>query len=250
MNILILGATGRTGQALVQQALEQGHIVTAFARDPSKVRTAHPNLRIVKGDILEYDSVETAVRDQDAVLSALGIRLQAGPFIVIVILCQIIARVAALIGPIGWLVRIGVPVLANLILFRRPTTLSEGTKNIVRAMEKQGVKRFVCESSLGMGDSKRQAGFLLHYVLIPILLRGVFADKKAQEQVIQESKLDWVIVRPAALTNGPRVGVYHSGFNPTDTSIQAKISRADVADFILKQLTSDAFLKKTPGISY
>jgi putative NADH-flavin reductase len=250
MNLLILGATGGTGRALVQQALEQGHVVTAFARDPSKIRASHSNLRIVKGDVLDYDSVEAAVRSQDAVLSALGIRPQVGPFIVIVILCQIVARLAALTGPAGWLVRIGVSVLANLILFRRTTTLSEGTRNVIRAMEKLGVKRLVCESSLGVGDSRRQAGFLLNYVLIPILLRGIFADKKAQEQVIQESKLDWVTVRPAALTNGRHTGVYRSGFDPNDTSIQGKISRADVTDFMLRQLTSGALSRKAAGISY
>jgi putative NADH-flavin reductase len=250
MNLLILGATGGTGKALVEQALQQGHIVTAFARDPSRMKTTHPNLRIVKGDILDYDSAETALRGQDAVLSALGVRVKVGPLIVIVVLCQLIARFAALTGPIGWLVRIGGPLLADLILYRRTTTLSEGTKNVVRAMEKLGVKRFVCESSLGIGDSKGQLGFLYNYVLIPILLRNIFADKAVQEKLIKESTLDWVLVRPGALNNGPRTSVYRSGFNSTDTSIQAKISRADVADFMLKQLTSDTFLNKTPGVSY
>jgi putative NADH-flavin reductase len=250
MNLLILGATGGTGRALVEQALEQGHTVTAFARDPSKVRMTHQNLRIVKGDILDYDSVETAIRGQDAALSAVGIRVRVGPLIAIVIICQVIARFAALIGPVGWLVRIGVPLLAILILYRKTTTLSEGTTNIVRAMEKLGVKRFVCESSLGIGDSKGQLGFLYNYVLIPVLLRNIFADKEVQEKVIQESKLDWVIVRPAALTNGPRSGVYRSGFDATDKSIQTKISRADVADFMLGQLGGDAYLSKTPGVSY
>jgi putative NADH-flavin reductase len=250
MNLLILGATGGTGRALVEQALEQGHTVTAFARDPSKLRMTHQNLRIVKGDILDYDSVETAIRGQDAALSAVGIRVRVGPLIAIVIICQVIARFAALIGPVGWLVRIGVPFLAILILYRRRTTLSEGTKNIVRATEKLGVKRFVCESSLGIGDSKGQLGFLYNYVLIPVLLRNIFADKEVQEKVIQESKLNWVIVRPAVLTNGPRTGVYRSGFDATDKSIQTKISRADVADFMLGQLVGDAYLSKTPGVSY
>jgi putative NADH-flavin reductase len=101
-----------------------------------------------------------------------------------------------------------------------------------------------------VNESKRQAGFLLNYVLIPILLRGIFADKKAQEAVIQHSQLDWVIVRPAKLTNGPRMGAYRSGFSSTDTTIEGQISRADVADFMLKQLISCAFLGQTPGVSY
>lgn len=250
MNLLIFGATGGTGRALVEQALDQGHNVTAFARDPSKVRVTHANLRVLKGDILDYNSVENALRGQDAALSALGIRVQVLPLIIIVVLCQLIARFAHLIGPVGWLVRFGVPFLAILILYRRRTTLSEGTKNIVRAMEKLGVKRFVCESSLGIGTSKGQLGFLYNYVLIPVLLRNIFMDKEVQEKVIQESKLDWVIVRPAVLTNGPPTGVYRSGFDATDKSIRAKISRADVANFMLGQLAGDAYLSKTPGVSY
>jgi putative NADH-flavin reductase len=250
MNLLILGATGGTGRALVEHAVDQGHIVTAFARDPSKVRMTHQNLRVVKGDILDYESVETALRGQDAALSALGIRVRVWPLIAIVIICQVIARFAHLIGPVGWLVRFGGPLFAILILYRRTTTLSEGTRNIVRAMEKLGVKRFVCESSLGIGDSKGQLGFLYNYLLIPVLLRNIFADKEVQEKLVKESKLDWVIVRPAVLTNGPRKGVYRSGFDATDKSIQTKISRADVADFMLGQLAGDAYLGKTPGVSY
>jgi nucleoside-diphosphate-sugar epimerase len=234
----------------VEQALEKGHTVTAFARDPAKVRTRHQNLRIAEGDILDYDSVEAALRGQDAVLSALGIRVRVWPLIAIVILCQLIARFTGLIGPVGWLVRIGVPLLAILILYRRTTTLSEGTRNIVIAMERVGVKRFICESSLGIGNSKGQLGFLYNYVLIPILLRNVFADKEVQEQVVRESKLDWVIVRPAVLTNGSRTRVYRSGFDAADKSIQTKISRADVADFMLGQLINDTYLSKTPGVSY
>src|SRR5437016_6210468 len=101
MDLLIFGATGGTGRALIQQALEQGHVVTAFVRNPSKMRAVHSNLRIVKGDILDYASVEAAVRGQDVVLSTLGIRPQVGPFVAIIGLCQIVARVAALTGPAG-----------------------------------------------------------------------------------------------------------------------------------------------------
>ena len=250
MNLLIFGATGGTGRALVEQALQQGHTVTAFARNPSSVRTTHANLRVVKGDIANYESVEAALRGQDAALSALGIRIRALPLVIVVVITQVIRRLFHLVGPIGWLVRLGIPLLAYFILFRRTSTLSEGTKNIVRAMEKVGVKRFVCESSLGIGDSKGQLGPLFNYLMIPLFLRNIFADKEVQEQVIKQSNLDWVIVRPGRLTNGPRTGNYKSGFSTSDTSIQAKISRADVADFMLQQLTAEACLKKTPGLSY
>src|SRR5258706_10744937 len=124
----------------MEQALEKGHIVTAFARNPSKVGATHPNLRVVKGDILNPESVESALRGQEAVLSALGVQIKVLPLIAILIVCRLIAKFAGLIGPLGLLVRWGLPLLAYFILFKRTSTLSDGTKNILRAMEKLVVK--------------------------------------------------------------------------------------------------------------
>ena len=250
MKLLIVGATGGTGRALVAQALEQEHVVTAFARNPAKVRTTHKNLRVAQGDILNAGSVEAAIEGQDAVLSALGIRVPTAAIIILVVVCQVFASAMALSRPGKWMVRLGVPVLALLILSRRKTTLSDGTRNIVQAMERLGVKRFVCESSLGIGESHGQLGFLFNYLLIPLLLRGIFADKEVQERIIKNSQLDWVIVRPAALTNGSRRGVYREGMSIGHWFFTPKISRADVADFMLKQLTDNTYLRKTPGVSY
>jgi putative NADH-flavin reductase len=132
----------------------------------------------------------------------------------------------------------------------KTTILSDGTKHIIRAMDDHGVRRFICESSLGVGDSKGQLGWLINLFIIPLFLRNVFRDKEVQEQYIKQSNLDWIIVRPAVLTNGPRTGIYRSGFSPTDRTIKGKISRTDVADFMLKQLTDDTYLRKTPGLSY
>jgi len=212
MNLLIFGATGGTGRAIVTRALEQGHRVTAFARNPAAIKTKHKNLVVVQGDILDYASVERAVKGQDAVLSALGAKA-----------------------------------------IRRNTTISDGTRNIIKAMEKYEVKRFVFVSSISIGDSKpqqRQFGLLYKIIIFPLLLRNMFQDKEIQERYIRQSTLDWVIVRPAVLTNGPRTGVYRSEFSATDKSIKAKISRADVADFMLKQLTDDTYVHKTPSLSY
>lgn len=225
-------------------------MVTAFARDPEKLRIRHENLRIAPGDILNYDSVEAAVKNQDAVVSALGVRTPIGIAVLVTIACQVLARTAALSGPLEWLVRLGIPLVALMVLQKKTTTLSEGTKNIVRAMEKLGVRRFVCESSLGVGDSKGQLGFLYNYILIPLFIRNIFDDKEVQEAVIRNSQLDWVIVRPGALTNGPQTGRYHSWFGAPDASIRAKISRSDVADFMLRQVRENSGLGKSPGLSY
>ncbi len=250
MKVLILGATGGTGRALVEQALEQGHVVTALARNPAKIQTTHANLRVVKGDILTYPSVEAAVDGQDAVLSALGSRVRWEVIVIAALLAQVFVKETMLSRTLSDLIQFGAPLLAALIVSGKNSTLSEDTKNIVHAMKKLGVRRFVCESSLGVGESKGQLGFLYNYVLIPLLLRGIFADKEVQEAIIEASKLDWVIVRPAVLTNGPRTGAYRSGFRAGDKSIRRKISRADVADFMLKQLSSNESVSKSPGLSY
>jgi len=132
-----------------------------------------------------------------------------------------------------------------------PTTLREdGTRNIVRAMEKGGVRRLVCQSSMGVGDSRANLGFLTKYVIVPVFLRHAFADHERQEAVVKESTLDWTIVRPPHLKDGSHTGAYRQGFPTTDTGIQGKISRADVADFMLKQLADDTYLHQAPGVSY
>lgn len=249
MKLLVFGATGGTGRRLVQQALEQGHVVTAFARDPTKLRLAHDHLRVFRGDVLSKESVDAAVAGQDGVLSALGTRLPIRIVIAIVIACQIIIRVVYLPQPLSLFVELGVPILAILILSRRTTTISDGTRNIVEAMERAGVKRFVCESSLGVGNSKWKMGAVHNLVAIPLFLRNVFADKEAQEQIIASSSLDWVIVRPAALTNGPQRNVYRAGPDVGNWLVPARISRSDVADFMLKQVIGGEFLRATPGVA-
>jgi uncharacterized protein YbjT (DUF2867 family) len=169
--------------------------------------------------------------------------------IAIVVISQAIVRTVALSRPVSLFVEVGVPILAILILGRRNTILSDGTRNIVRAMEAAGVKRFVFESSLGVGDSKWKMGVIHNLVAIPLFLRNIFADKEVQEQIIASSTLDWVIVRPAALTNGKQRNVFRTA-DIGHWFIPSRISRADVAAFMLKQLTNDEYLRKTPGLAY
>jgi len=206
MNLLIFGATGGTGRELVKQALAQGHVVTAFARNPDKLDIQHSNLNVTKGDVTDVAAIEQAVKGQDAVFSALG----------------------------------------SSSLKKNPA-LIEGVRNIVQMMEKHGVQRFVYESSLGVGDSRKRVNFLVRFIIIPLVLRTAIADHTEKEQTIKQSQLDWVIVRPAGLTNGSHTSNYQHG-----ESIQygAKISRADVADFMLKQVSDNTYLHKTPGVSY
>jgi putative NADH-flavin reductase len=212
MKLIIFGASGGTGRQLVKQALDQGHLVTAFVRDPAKAGARHANLTIVQGDALDPAAVARAVPGHDAVLSSLG-----APAV------------------------------------KTGTIRSEGTRNIVHAMEQAGVRRLISQASLGYGDSRTvldRTPFYFKYLIVPLVLRRGFADHMRQEEQIKRSRLDWTIVRPGNLTDGDHTGVYRHGFPATDKAITVTISRADVADFMLRQLMDDSYLHQTPGVSY
>ncbi len=132
----------------------------------------------------------------------------------------------------------------------RSTLREDGTRNIVAAMDATGVRRLICLSSLGVGDSRANLGFFTKHIVVGVFLRHAFADHERQEAVIRNSSLDWTIVRPPHLKDGPRTGQYRHGFPPTDRDIQGWISRADVADFMLNQLDSDTYVRQSPGVSY
>lgn len=210
MRVLIIGSTGGTGRQLVAQALERGHYVTALARNPDKIELRHENLRVVRGDVLDEAAIADAVAGQDAVLSALGHK--------------------------QW--------------FYPNSILSDGTRNVIRAMEKHGVHRFVCETSLGVGGSWWRMGLYYTLFVMPFILPFYFWDKHQQESMIRASSLDWVIVRPGALTNGPKRGVYRHGPHTGNALWTVRISRADVADFMLNQLSENTYLRAAPGLAW
>lgn len=213
MKLVIFGATGGTGRLLVEQALEAGHSVTAFVRDPAKLQISHSKLSVVQGDVLDAGAVARAMPGHDAVLSAIGSKSPVRPGVVI----------------------------------------SEGTRNIVRAMEQAGVRRLISQSSIGFGDSKRSlnnSSFFFRHVIVRFILKNVFAEHARQEDIVKQSELDWVLPRPGNLTDGLRTGIYRHGFSPDEKGLKILISRADVADFMLKQLSDDTYLRKTPALSY
>lgn len=127
---------------------------------------------------------------------------------------------------------------------------SQGTKNIVRALEKAGIKRFICQSTLGAGDSWSNLDFYWKYIMFGFILRKVFADHQIQEEYVRQSNLDWTIIRPAAFIEGTRTGKYRHGFPESDRTTSLTISRPDVADFILKQLSDNTYSGKAASLSY
>lgn len=111
-----------------------------------------------------------------------------------------------------------------------------GTANIIAGMKWHGVRRLICQSTLGAGDSAANLNFWWKHVMFGLLLRRAMADHEAQEALVRDSGLDWTLIRPAAFTDGPHTGQYRSGFGPDATGLGLTISRADVADFLLRQL--------------
>ncbi|HTE28458.1 NAD(P)-dependent oxidoreductase [Flavitalea sp.] len=141
-------------------------------------------------------------------------------------------------------------VLCALGAGRKGSVRSTGTKHIIEGMEKNDVKRLICQTTLGNGDSKGNLNFFWKYIMFGWFLKDAYLDHEQQENHILNSKLDWTIVRPAAFTDGKITGLYKHGFGPEDKKIKLKISRADVALFMLMQVTDSRYVRKTPGLSY
>lgn len=210
MKLLIIGGTGKTGRLLISQGLEEGHCITAMVRNPNKLKFNNPNLKVLKGNVLNLENVEIAVQGQDAVLSALG----------------------------------------HKQFFIKTSILSKGTMNIIRAMKKKGVNRFICITSLGINESKYKLGLYYTLFVIPVILFFYFRDKSKQEKLIARSNLEWTIVRPGQLTNGRKRTKYQHGPNLGSYILTKMISRNDVAHFMLNLLKNRTYINEAPGIIY
>lgn len=171
MKVLILGATGATGQHVVSQALDLGHEVTVFVRDQVRLRIGAERVRVVTGSLPDSaDALAAAVRGQDAVISTLGV---------------------------------GSALKAKGLIGRSAPV-------IVRAMTTEGVRRLVFCSAYGVGATRRDLP-LFPKLLITVLLRDVYADKQNGDDTLMRSDLDWTIAYPVTLTNGPHTGRYRVG---------------------------------------
>jgi putative NADH-flavin reductase len=209
--VLIIGASRGIGLETLKQALEAGHQVRAMARSANRIPVSHPRLEKVSGDALDSGAVAAALADIDVVIQALGVTSSPE------------------------------------LLFRPVRLFSDATRILVAAMEEKGVHRLICLTGFGAGDSRNKGG-LLYDVAFHLFLGRVYDDKDVQEQTVRRSKLDWVIVRPVVLTNGRRTGTYRVLVDPRDWRCGI-IARADVADFLVKQIDDDTFLGKTPVLS-
>lgn len=209
MKVVVFGASRGTGLEVVKQALDAGHVVTAFVRSPEKFTLSHENLTMFKGDAMDADAVEKAIAGQDAVISALG------------------------------------PTRPPV-----PHMMETAARNIVAGMKKRGVHRVVSTTGAGVRQPEDEPKFIDHFIgfLLNLLAKDVVLDSAANVKVIQESDLDWTIVRFPRLMDGERVGKYRVGYVGKDSGTQ--ISRADGADFVLKELMERQWLRKVPVVSY
>ena len=209
MKFLLIGATGPTGREIVKQGLELGHEITALVRDASKIPVEHPKLRLVTGDILKQSDVEAVMAGQEAVICSLG----------------------------------------TGVTFKHVTLFSDGTRHLLHAMDNLAVRRIVCITGIGAGDSRGHGGFIYDRVIEPTILHSIYQDKDRQEELLRQSDRDWIILRPGMLTNDPGKGEYKVLLNLSGITV-GKIARADVAEFALKQLTASEYLHKTPLLTY
>ena len=209
MKLLIIGASRGIGRQLLEQAVEAGHQVTAMARHLEKLPRQQAGLRMLAGDILDSAQVQQAVAEQEGVCLTIGVGVTIKPV----------------------------------------TVFSQGTKNVLAAMADHGVRRLVCITGIGAGDSAGHGGLLYDRLFKPLLLKTIYEDKDRQEALIRASETDWTIVRPGFLTNGTLTGKYRVLIDLRGVTA-GKISRADVAHFLLEELAAPRYLGQTPLLTY
>ena len=207
MKVLVLGATGGTGREIVRQAIARGHEVVALVRQRQGA-VGLDGAVLVQGDARDASAVDRALEGCSGVISS-----------------------------------IGTPVSP----FAEVTLLSTATRSLVAAMTMRKVRRLVCITGLGAGDSRGHGGFVFNKLVMPLLLRKVYEDKDRQEEIVRNSGLDWVLVRPMVLDDTLVSGAVVA---TTDLSnIQGgSIARIDVARFVVDQLTNDQWLGQAPLI--
>ena len=211
MKVLVVGATGRTGRLLTRGALERGHEVTALVRAPEKLGDLAARVHVVAGDVLDGGVVSDAVDGQEAVLVALSAAHRKNA----------------------------------------PAVNSLGTLNVIRSMQRYDVRRLVVLSASGTAPGRDpNLPWIFDRVIKPVLLGPAYADLRRMETNVRTSELDWTIVRVSGtLTDGPARGVYRAepGYSLPGGR---KMARADVAEYMLDQLTLTADIGHAVAVAY
>lgn len=205
MKVVIFGASGKTGTLLTDQALAKGHQVTAFVRRADAMVQKHPNLKIITGNLSDTNKLKEAITGADAYISTLG----------------------------------------GGSLTKHAPEIIAGISKIIALMEQEGVKRFIYLSSIGAGESRYLMGPAIRFLVANVMLRVPLADHTTNEQSLEKSNLQWTVVRPGGLTDGPKAENLNYGTEKIKLKGSPKISRANVASFILNQLSETDFINKS-----
>ena len=207
--VLVIGASHGIGLETVRAALRVGHSVRALARSAANIPIQDANLDKVSGNALDPDTIRNVLREIDVVIQALGVDF------------------------------------SPRLIFEGTRLFSDSTRILVDAMKAAVVKRLIAVTGLGAGDSRGRGGLLYDAVVFPLLLKRVYDDKDVQEWIVRSSGLDWTIVRPGLLKDRPATGSYRVLAAPRDWRFGA-ISRADVADFLVRQVDDRTLIGTTP----
>jgi uncharacterized protein YbjT (DUF2867 family) len=207
MKVLVLGATGGTGREICRVAAANGHSVVALVRSVARAQNL-AGATLVEGDARDEAALQRALAGCSGVISSIG---------------------------------------TSVSPFNEVTLLSTATRALVKVMTQEGVRRLVCITGLGAGDSRGHGGFVFDKLIMPLLLRKVYEDKNRQEDIVRASGLDWVLVRPVVLNDKPGTGAVQALTDLSDVH-GGTIARSDVASFVVDQLTDDQWLSHAPLI--
>ena len=211
--IALLGATGRSGLPFTNLALQQGHILNALVRDPLKMTIQHPNLRVIKGDALDPASINKVLEGADGVVSFLGQDKAS-----------------------------------------QPDLQTKATDLIISAMKTRQLRRLISVTGGGVRDAAQDKPGFMDNMIVFIMknlagsgARNALADGITHAELIKNSGLDWTIVRGPMLTDDPARGAYQVGYVGTVSGI--KLTRADLADFLLKEWETGQWRGKFPFVT-
>lgn len=210
MKMIVFGATGPTGREVVKQGLELGRDVTAFVRDPSALDLEDTHLLVVKGDVMDPDTVIPALAGQDAVVSALGSHSRKGTI----------------------------------------SVYSLGVANILQGMAAHGVRRIACVSAGGVGNPKDpNLPWVYRKIILGGFMKEIYADMERMEKLLQATDVEWTVVRPAGLTDEPPTADYRVA-EGTSLPHGSRIARSDLAAFLVKAVRSPEYARKAVAIAY
>ena len=212
MKVTIFGATGFSGQAILAEALKQGHEVTILVRDASKIPIKHKNLTIVKGNVLDPQMVASVLHHQEAAIQCLGVGGKGDG--------------------------------------KRTTFISDATKVIVDEMQKQNIKRLIAMSNVGAGNSIAFQPWFFTKIILPYFMKWlqvIIEDKNRMEPIIMNSNLDWTIVRCPNIVDKPAKGTCNATLD--GKGLKLSITLTDLSKFMVDQLNQTAFIKQAPSIS-